>query len=173
MIALGGAEGVWNELSEALKLCPNADVGGVNEAARDHEGHLSVWATLHPSKFADWQRQRERKVLNTDYIACAHKDDPEARLDLVTNEVWSGTSGLYLCQVALLKLGYSQVIVCGMPLEDSPHYFDSEQWWAAPNYRRGWKKAVGGELSGKIRSMSGWTRELVGPPDSGWLSETA
>ena len=163
LLALGGAGGVWDELEEARSIYPDADVGAVNEAGRDYTGTLTAWATLHVDKFHPWQRHREQKGLNTDYIAVSNKGHPLPRVDRVERELWSGTSGLYLCQVAILTLGYDLVICCGMPLTDTPHYFDSGKWWAAPNYRRGWKEAVN-HIGPKIRSMSGWTRDLVGHP---------
>lgn len=174
LIALGGAKGVWDELEEALTLCPDADVGAVNEAGRDYTGHLTLWASLHPEKFHRWQRGRERNGLNTDFTACCHKKHFDTRVDFVTNDIWGGTSGLFLCQIAAINFGYSRIIVCGMPISDSPKYFTDDQWKGVSRYRKGWTEATQQpELKGKIRSMSGWTRELVGPPDSEWLAVPA
>lgn len=171
LIALGGAGCAWDDLKEAQTLCPSADVGAVNEAGRDYSGHLSLWCSLHAEKMGNWQRQRERKGLNTDYIACSNKAHFDARVDLLTNEVWSGSSGLFLCQVAVIKFGYTHVICCGIPIDERPHYFDKKEWGGVSRYRRGWIEAMQQpELKGKVRSMSGWTRELCGFPDHAFLS---
>lgn len=173
LIALGGAKGVWDELGEALELFPHSDVGAVNDAGKDYPGRLTVWATLHANdkKLNAWQRQRALNGFNTDYVTIANKDHPLPRVDRVVNEYWSGTSGLYLVQVALFTLGYDRVICCGMPLTQSPHYFSDEDWKSFHLYRRGWMKAAE-DLNGRVKSMSGWTRELLGHPRD-WLTVSA
>lgn len=174
LIVLGGAGGVWSDLDQALELCPDADIGAVNEAGRDYTGHLTLFASLHPEKFQRWQRDRERKGLNTDYTACSHKRHFDTRIDFVTNEIWGGTSGLFLCQVAAINFGYDRIICCGMPIDDRAKYFDSKAWEGVKRYRRGWVEATQQpELKGKIRSMSGWTRELLQAPTPDWLAVPA
>lgn len=171
LIALGGAGGLWDELEQALDLCPTADIGAVNEAGKDYRGHLSLWATLHEEKFEKWQRHRKG---NSDYLAVTHKGHPMPRIDRIVPERWSGSSGLYLVQVAVIELGYSRVICCGIPMSETPHYFDDKAWSVAHNYRRGWKRASESlELQGRVRSMSGWTRELLGHPTREWLAVPA
>lgn len=173
LIAIGGADCAWEDFDKALELCPNADVGACNDAGADFRGHLSIWATLHAERFWEWQRRRALKGLNEDYIAVSNKGHANTRVDRIQNEFWSGTSGLYLCQVAL-SMGYDKVIACGMPLDSRPHYFDSSEWEPHIRYRRGWKEALGQrEVQGRIKSMSGWTRELCGDPTKEWLSVTA
>lgn len=171
LIALGGAEGVWQELEQALALCPDANVGAVNEAGRDYGGHLSIWATLHPEKLAKWQRRRQG---NSDYLAITNKGHFEPRIDRIVPEEWSGSSGLYLVQVAILEMGYDRVICCGVPMSENPHYFDKKAWSVASNYRRGWRQAAKSQrLEGRVKSMSGWTRELLGEPTKDWLAVPA
>lgn len=173
LIALGGAVGLWDELEEAQRLFPHADVGAVNDAGSEYSGHLTLFATLHPEKFGDWQRIRERRGLNTDYTAISHKLVAGAWVDLRKSQVFSGDSGLYLCQVAAIHFGYERIIACGMPLNEDPHYFDSAAWQDARRYRRGWREASQQpELRDKIRSMSGWTRGLLGSPTD-WLAVPA
>lgn len=51
-------------------------------------------------------------------------------------------------------------------MTNEPHYFDSEGWKAAQNYRTGWKEATQQpQLRNKLKSMSGWTMQLIGSPD--------
>jgi hypothetical protein len=173
LIALGGARGVWDELREAQALFPDADIGAVNDSGADYRGHLKLFATLHPEKFERWQRFRERKGFNTDYVAVSHKAWAGVRVDLVKQFLWSGCSGLYLCQIAAMEFGYQQIILCGMPLTAEPHYFDTEAWTQATRLRAGWKEAAQQpELKDRIKSMSGWTREYLGGPHE-WLAVPA
>lgn len=122
-----------------------------------------MWATLHPEKFDKWQRRRKG---NSDYIAVANKGHALPRIDMIVREEWSGTSGLFLVQVAILELGYDRVICCGMPIAEVGHYFSPDKWKSANVYRRGWQKATKDpRLEGRVKSMSGFTRDLVGEPN--------
>lgn len=173
LIALGGARGVWDEFEEARIIFPDADVGAVNDAGAQYPGQLKLWCTLHPEKFEAWQRNRRRRGLNTDFTSVSHKRVANAPIDQVRQQIFSGCSGLYLCQVAVMTFGYRRIIACGMPLTEDPHFFDDAAWNDARNYRRGWKEAAQQpELRGKVRSMSGWTRSLLGGPEE-WLAVPA
>jgi hypothetical protein len=177
LIALGGGHNVWHDFAKASALCDRNnvpyDVGAVNDAGKDYTGRLALWCSLHPEKIAHWQRDRARKKLNTTYWTVCHKHCADASVDLTLNEVWSGSSGLFICQVALITFGYAKVICCGMPMMQVEHYFNSDPWRAAVQYRRGWIEAKDQpEMAGRVRSMSGWTSGLLGTPDVAWLLDT-
>jgi hypothetical protein len=83
-----------------------------------------------------------------------------------------GTSGLGACLVAT-ALGYQRIVICGIPLDDGPH--NGEPPWrrtgfqsseAAGSVNTGqnghWKKAWQLAFDGKVKSMSGRTREWLG-----------
>jgi hypothetical protein len=177
LLALGGAHTVWEDFAKASALCDQAGVayhvGAVNDAGKDYTGHLTLWCSLHPEKIAGWQRERARLKLNTTYWTVCHKYRANVPIDLATNELWSGSSGLFLCQVAIVTFGYRKVICCGIPMDQCGHYFDSDPWRAAEKYRRGWNEAKDQpEMTGRVRSMSGWTSSVLGTPDIGWLLDT-
>ena len=80
----------------------------------------------------------------------------------------NGTSALGAVYTAL-ALGYDPVVLCGIPLDNSPHYFDPD--WIKSNFER----EVGGKdaqmkywgnamkaFRGRVTSMSGRTKELLG-----------
>lgn len=81
-----------------------------------------------------------------------------------------GTSGLGAC-FAGICLGYEEVVLCGVPLDDGPH--NGEPPWRKGNFTREvastatggmnhhWRNA---KATGKLFSMSGRTREWLGPP---------
>lgn len=172
LIALGGADCVWDDLAAAAEIVNDCDVGAVNDAGVHYSGHLTLWASLHPEKLADWQRRRERAGRNTDYTVVSRKLHPQTRIDRTVGELWSGSSGLYIAQVACITFGYDRVILCGIPMDPTPHFFGDEPWEPAAMYRKGWIEAhEQPELRGKVRSMSGWTRGLLGLPTAEWLTE--
>lgn len=87
---------------------------------------------------------------------------------------WSGhgTSGLGACFVAL-ALGYERIVLCGMPLTDTPHNgeppwrttaFQSSEASGSPgnDMDKHWKRAIQYGFDKKIRSMSGRTKTWLG-----------
>lgn len=85
-----------------------------------------------------------------------------------------GTSGLGAALVGL-GLGYELVMLCGLPLDDGPH--NGEPHWRkcrfASNEAAGsksggpnkhWLNARDNGFDGKVKSMSGRTREWLGGP---------
>lgn len=84
-----------------------------------------------------------------------------------------GTSGLGAVLVGI-GLGYDRIVLCGLPLDDSPH--NGEPPWrksnftneCAPNIATGknqfWALAMRHAFDGRVRSMSGRTMEWLGAP---------
>lgn len=142
-----------------------------NDAGVTYPGRLDGWATLHHEKFQQW---RERRRGNGDYRAFIIKAWPRCEDCELVKERWPGSSGLYAAQVALDAFGASGVVLCGVPLTMSGrHFFDrSTDWIDAENYRRGFQAALP-EIRDPMRSMSGWTRELLGAPCPEWLTNRA
>lgn len=82
-----------------------------------------------------------------------------------------GTSGLGAALVAV-ALGYTRIVLCGMPLDDGPH--NGEPHWrktgftteaadsGASGKNRYWAKAKELAFDGKVRSMSGRTKAWLG-----------
>ena len=76
-----------------------------------------------------------------------------------------------------LALGYDEIVVCGAPLDESGHYFDPP--WVHTKFNKEvpdrdgvpmhWKTARDNVFSGKVKALSGRTRQCLGAP--GWLSE--
>lgn len=172
-VVLGGASGVWEELSAVKDMLgrePDIAVA-CNDAGAVYPGRLHGWASLHAEKIGAWMRLRKAD----DYRAFSIKGhwDHEARVEIVL-ERWKGSSGLYAAQIALDVFGASQVVLCGVPLwPEKGHFFSpGKAWPEAELYRRGFKAALP-VIRGPVRSMSGWTRELLGEPTPEWLTNRA
>ena len=166
-LVLGGAVGVWREMSEAYAMLATPPrIIAVNDAGVSAP-RLDAWATLHNEKFHQWMNQREAK----DYKAFSITNNgPWTQV----RDKWAGSSGLYAVQIALQELGASGVILCGCPLNASArHFFDKNNDWSeADVYRKGFRAAFP-VICDKVRSMSGWTQELLGAPNSQWLTDRA
>lgn len=81
-----------------------------------------------------------------------------------------GTSTLNAVYTAV-ALGYDPIVICGAPLDNSPHFFEPP--WGYSNFEREVSIDVKGQLSfwanakknlfrGRVYSMSGRTKELLG-----------
>ena len=58
--------------------------------------------------------------------------------------------------------------VVGMPMDEQRHFTRGQAWDMATFHRDGWTKALP-KIERKVRSMSGWTRELLGGVTLEWL----
>lgn len=70
-------------------------------------------------------------------------------------------------------LGYDLIVLCGVPLDDGPHNgepswrkcsFTNEAADSKDGMNRHWKRARDLAFKGKVRSMSGRTRDWLGAP---------
>jgi hypothetical protein len=60
-------------------------------------------------------------------------------------------------------------MLAGIPMtSEGGRYDDKKQWPEAIVQRRAWE-AHKPELLGRVKSFSGWTRELLGEPTAEWL----
>lgn len=78
----------------------------------------------------------------------------------------TGTSGLGAAYVAC-ALGYSDIVLLGLPLDDSGHFYDPP--WIRSNFsreenERRWIRARDEIFQGRVKSVSGRTRDILGKP---------
>lgn len=171
-LCLGGAPSVWDDLKRAEKLLGAREriIIACNDTIPAYEGHLDAVATHHPEKLADWRAARAKAGLNTEYrvfVAGPWPQMPDAEYQ---PPVWDGTSGLFCAQVAILTLGCAGAIVCGVPLDaKAGHIARPGEWTDGRRYRSGWRTAMT-TAGGRLRSMCGWTRDVLGAPTDAWLT---
>lgn len=185
---LGGASCVRDDFA-ALEAMVGAPWPGIVVAVNDigchWSGRLDAWVTLHPEKLHvdkdhpqawGWLQQRAEAGHPNGFLTVA-KRNPELVDRLVTP--WAaGSSGL-LAVVAAEGVygcgpGGSRAVLCGVPLDDRPHFTGSlvhpagKRWSSADSHWRGWKRNLD-RMRGWVRSMSGRTRDHLGAPDAEWL----
>lgn len=172
-IVLGSSRAALDELSAAFELCPGAPVICVNDSLRTCPVKAHAFATLHHEK-----ARRFLRGLDIDGLPLFTMEQP-ARDEFqwtIVREKWAGTSGLYAVQIALNQLGFAGVIVAGVPIDHThgtAYPLHRGQPWAGgyhDRYRRAWAKAALPFIRDRVRSMSGFTRELLGAPDADWLN---
>lgn len=171
---LGGAASLHDDI--AAYDGPVDGVVACNDAGAIWPGDLDAWVSLHSQFFArkGWLAKRAqaglppaRAIYSHDF---GHKDAPTGPNVRRTHcqfpgvEV-GGSSGLFAAKVALIDLGFERAVLCGIPISPTPHFFDDVPWKDAEGMRSRWL-AIPDEYRARMRSMSGWTRTLLGGPDA-------
>lgn len=188
-LVLGGAESLWSDLSRFLGVDGSDGAGSApcaagsrwdgvvacNEAGAKWAGPLDAWISLHPRFFLSkgWVADRAKQghpepaAFYAQPGARPHIPDHFIRTsDLFPGQAKSGSSGLYAAKVALIDLGFDRVVFCGVPMTVTPHFWDQtrKDWGSAEDFREQWL-TVPEEYRNRMRSMSGWTRVLLGAPE--------
>lgn len=188
-LVVGGARCVWADTAAAFRLFTPDIILAVNDIGMVWEP-LHYWATLHPQKMTAWVEGRRQRGLSRQFrtvtfpvfeLPGSTAADREP-FDDVHPYRWpemehSGSSGLYGVKAAMELAGAERIVCAGIPLDpDQPHFFEPERppekgqsaWSSAKKYRRGWVEAMG-HLKGAVKSMSGWTADVLGQPTRAWL----
>jgi hypothetical protein len=172
---IGGAKDIWDDLHEARARYGDHDVIAVNDIGMEYRGNLAAWVSLHGEKLVHWMRHRANAGLppaKKTYTGLSAGDWKNVRegVDECVRVLWPeqehcGSSGLFAVRIALEYLNYDTVILCGIPMTSTgQHYFRSKDWGVASVYWPHWEAVYESRLKGKVFSMSGWTRNLLGEP---------
>lgn len=171
---MGGGHTLLSDLARVAEMGLQYDaVFACNDAGAEWAGPLEGWVTLHPEKLHKWVAKRQANGYEPArrlYAHRAHKAGqhmPEgirATSFSFPGQKSAGSSGCFVAKVALVDCGFDQVVLCGIPMTQSPHFFDDKDWRSANGFRRQWFH-IDRRYLHRMRSMSGWTRVLLGAPD--------
>jgi hypothetical protein len=175
-LVLGGANCLWADVEAALDLGEFAAVVACNDASASWPGQLDAMVSLHAEKLHFWMARRT-KAGHPPPARLFTKENGAPKIEATATRYRfpgqdrTGSSALFALKVALIDLGLDKAVLCGVPMtEEGRHFFDAASWRGAPNHRAGWTQALP-QIASRARSMSGWTRDLLGAPDAAWLSE--
>lgn len=172
-LAIGGGDTLWSDLKALGGWTPHIVVA-CNDGAVSYPGRVDHFATLHPKKLKEdpehpqgwgWIRQRQERGGNTDFVTWTHAE----RAGLADRAIsgWTNGSSGMLCVGVALELGAKVVVCAGVPMTLAPHYFDNQPWEAADKHFPKWRDRLD-TMRGRVFSMSGRTRELLGAPP--WIT---
>lgn len=177
VLILGGAVNVLHEAREAFRLFTPDRIIACNHVGIRWPGRLDAWVTFHPLEMHQWQDERASLGRNTDYeaITYVHSKDKavKARIDRRHPHMWpgqrnSGSSGLFATRIALDD-GATHIVLAGIPIDrNGSHIVRGGEWHCADSYQETWR-GVADRLT-RVRSMGGWTRQLLGEPTREWLA---
>lgn len=169
---IGSAE-CWREDFEAFRAVHAGpfDVIAVNAALWLYDGEITHAVTIHPEHMDGWLEKRTGN-LPTLWTTESKRHRVRDGVYKTLGHWGTGSSGLFGVTVAL-HLGYTRVLLCGIPMDPRPHAPDASPKWEGGSWndyeihREGWTHHK--DKLGCVRSMSGWTQALLGAPDAEFL----
>ncbi|WP_376696628.1 hypothetical protein [Wenzhouxiangella sp. EGI_FJ10305] len=174
----GSAPCLFEEFEEASAILPDAAVLVVNEAGRVIRGdHLM---TQHPEK-ASWFRERSINPAITIHTGKPRERACQPDIDVYWPDcVTLATSGGSAIAIAL-RMSFERIVLCGMPMNGGDGYFSQSAMEtdeprfglesAESDYIQAYKDrlidfaATHPEALQRVRSLSGFTREIFGAPE--------
>lgn len=172
LLIMGGGRTVWDDYAKVRPW--GGEIMAVNDVGMHLHDRIRHWVTLHPEYMPGWKHYREKHLYGQGVPAMTHSSKERPGIDVV----WrignqGGTSGLFACYIGLM-LGYNEIVLAGLPMDNSGHYFDPP-WQATPfedrNVTLVWKEAKHQLFKGRVTSLSGKTREWLGEPE--WMKAAA
>jgi hypothetical protein len=173
-LILGSANTLREDLRGALSMCDNYEVViAAKGAALEWGGRLDAWVTLHPDRIKREMdlRVHHRKFPRPDRVY-AHRQEAgvthvsEYKFD---GQKTSGSSGHFALYVAIVHYGCDRNVLCGIPLEKHMGRLDGKEHWSGSRaFRDDWNQSLP-HIKPFTRSMSGWTKSLLGEPTPSWL----
>lgn len=179
-LVVGGADCVWRDVAAAQALCQFDFVVCVKMAGIYWPTAFEYWAGLHPEYMPQYEAERKKLGLPGGYVTVAPLltelgtvPQQYPAMERVAYQ-WkpsgiTGASGLYGAKVAIDK-GASLVVLAGIPMDGTDHFVRKKPWpeGKSGSYKQGWIDAMP-HIKDKVRSMGGWTMELLGAPTEEWL----
>ncbi|MGE4192233.1 MAG: hypothetical protein AB7E51_02470 [Pseudodesulfovibrio sp.] len=150
-----------------MRLVDDFDVLAINDAGVVTDLPVRYWVSLHPEGFFDHLHGRnfvwDAKSMGAKTVSYYHP--PCGLVDMIVNVDRRGTSGLYAIRVGK-RLGYKKIVLCGVPLTKTGYsaglpqrtFNEPDRVW------RIWEDEFESEKLSGVKSMSGWTAELLGRP---------
>lgn len=172
-LAIGGARCVWDDLKAVENMSDVAyqDWPGLVGACNDVGItllRLDHWCSLHWDKLDEWRAARRVHFPKQPSPPMWTREIPKGcKADARITDHWGGSSGLLTVKV-LLEQGCDRVICVGIPINEQPHFNKPHAWDMPEQYPKDWERHYD-KLKDRVRSASGWTRELLGGPEE-WLT---
>jgi hypothetical protein len=175
-VILGGAASVVEDFERAEVL-----VGGpwpglvitVNDVPTIFAGRVHHWVTQHPEKLERWERVRRERGHPSGSVRWFVTG--RRGIDRTTRRWVGGSSVLTACEAAVLELGCKAVVLCGCPMDDSPHVIRGKPWGEWPRFWPSWSKVKTHRplvvMQGTVKSFGGRTKDALGEPTAEWLAE--
>jgi hypothetical protein len=177
-VVMATGRGVWDDLTYRFSPEGNhAAVIAVNNMILHWKGRVHHGVSMHPEEPGLWRALRPYYQCEGSHVHThgyrAHEKPGIPECDYI----WDipagkgGTSSLLAVFIAL-AIGYDRVVLCGVPLDGNGHFYDPPDMkipvFSSDFLQSEWLKARE-QFSGRVRSVSGRTRDWLGEPSEDWL----
>lgn len=176
LIICGSGRCLWDDVKAARAAWPDADVMAIKQAGIYLPFKYQHWAGAHGERFQwmiplrregyyfhGFDAEQRRGVKPQKLGVMTHSEKSWPLVDCVWPSKMTGTSALFGTRVGL-GLGYDEILLCGVPLDRTGRFYDAP-WDAGVDLNvvdmREWEAFLP-VMQGRVKSMSGRTRELLG-----------
>jgi len=163
------------------------DIMAIGRSINLHNGHpVDHWANVDADCSVNWAENLP-KVARDGNMPIRHTlgdcrgfdvdwdIDGEIPWD-ISEIMWHGSTALFAV-LAAFTMGYQKLVLAGVPLDSKGHWYWDENTqpqypdppWSYQTYQAWFEFAETPEAK-QVRSMSGYTRTLLGEPTQKWLS---
>ena len=171
---------VWDDLERFDPVARKCAVVAVNNMILHWKARVHHGVSLHAEEPPLWRLLRGQYGCDAGHTHThAYRESRDPRIPncdyiwKIRGSALAGTSTLFAVAVAL-ALGYSRIVVAGAPLDGKRHFYDSPgvecKQFASTSVRQEWQNAQTHVFQDRVRSLSGWTRELLGEPADSWIA---
>lgn len=170
-LVFGRAVGVWDEMVQAQAFASFDTIIGVGSASADYPGHLDCIVSFHVELIGTWVALRHKRGYPPArrLVTCQRRGLRMYYKDIETVQCEGGSSGLIATFAGLDLYKADHVVLAGVPMDPDKGQYDTKQRWReAIKHRTAWNTNLP-KLQGKVKSMSGWTQQLLGAPTPEWL----
>lgn len=163
LIILGGGRGVWQDHWNLMgaNVDDQFDYMAVNDVGMFWDRKLEHWFSNHADQLLGWQAVRAFHFEGAKHL---HTFNGMNHSQIVSWPIpGSGTSGLNAIYAGLC-MGYSEIIICGIPLDDNGHFFaplHEKTNFSTECQPRIWEMAAREVFEGRVKSMSGLSKEIL------------
>lgn len=183
-VVMGGAACIWDDCNKID--FEKVQVIAINNMIMHWKGRVHHAVSLHPEEPPLWRQLRCTNQCEESYVHTHSHRLPENNDNLPPYEfktrhgldyIWvieggrGGSSGLFAAMVGL-ALGYDRIILAGVPIDGSRHFFDppdkAVRQFLGGNIQEEWFNARDKYFQGRVKSMSGRTMEWLGYPPEDW-----
>lgn len=179
LVVCGDAACIWSDLESFGCRSDNSvakdgwEFMTVNKLVEVFPGHIEH-AYSHSAQALESFINARRHEYREEFVGPRYTHSLHSGTDVTWNWSGHGTSSLGAALTAV-ALGYDRVVLCGIPLDNGPH--NGEPHWRKTHFETSeavsnpatgmddhWKRAVDLAFEGKVKSMSGRTRQWLGQP---------
>lgn len=177
-LVIGSAECLFEDVRKAREIGAYDALFVVKMTGCIWPEPFDFWPSLHPEYFPGYEAERKKRGLPGGYQTVA---PPEKELNSIARGFpvnvrntylfpglnASGGSGLYAAKCAI-DFGFQRVVLAGVPMTTEKHFARGKNWTQRDSFVKGWREALP-LIKATVRSMSGWSRQLLGAPTPEWL----